>query len=391
MSFTQGVNSAPQDSLRRPVGFLTINGILVPWETMEVSNTRYYAAGTFRVTLPVSSLPKSLPLATLISANTLTVQINAGTPTTLNGISPSDLPLLIFGNVDNIALEPSKTLLTISGRDYTSFFLDNKLGQLGNSIGAQISSILSFSKSSDIITLIAKNRGLTPLVVPTTNPIGIYQQQQYNLLSNQITEWDLMAKLAAQENYDLFVVGKTLLFQPTGVFIAPYNITLTIPFYTTPGGIVSSNSIDINVQRNYKLSKNVIVNVQSWNANQKSSYQSTATLSHNGQGTGDETPVFYNYRIPNLTPAQCEQQAKSLLTQISGHEMTLTARLPGDELLTAQSVIQFKNTNTIFDQVYFVKNVTRELNQQSYIMSVEATTTPPFSVTLASTSTPVGD
>lgn len=374
-------NAAPKPELRSPRGFITINNIQVPWERFEVSNTRYSAASTFKITVPVSSLPNTMSLSTMVSSSPLTVQVNAGLPTqtNLNNVTPSDLPIIIIGDADNIMYDPDRTLVTLTGRDYISKFLDNKLNQLNNAIGAQIQSILSYSKSSDIVSMIATNRGLTPNVTPTTNNIGIYLQTGYSLLNSQITEWDLMTFLAREEGYDIYVIGSNLYFKPKDSS-NPYQITLTVPYYTTSGSIPTSNAVKVQLTRNLRLAKDIIVQVTSWNVNDKVTYTKVSTLKHAGS-SGQSIPLIYNYRFPNLTADQCLQKSQTLLLEISQHELQLNFEMPASTLLTAHGSVIVKDTNSLYDQIYYVKNIMREMDfGGGFNMHVEAKTTPPYTV-----------
>lgn len=370
MSFSSNLLNT-DDQLRTPRGFVSINNQLVTWESFELSNTRYSAAGTFKVVVPVNVLPKSLSLSDLVNDSPLVVQINAGnvSQTNPNDVTPSDLPMLIMGDADEIIFNPQNTSVTISGRDYISLFLDNKVKQ----------SFLS-QTSSDIVTQFATTRGLKPVVTSTTTQVGNYLKNQFNLLTSQITEWDLMTFLAREEGFDLYVIGKSIYFEPRSTS-TPYAIVLTIPYYTTPGSISSSNVEEISLTRNLRLSKDIIVNVQSWNPANKISYSKTATLRHTA-GSSSSPAQVYNYIFANLTPEQAQAKATSLLRQISEHEMKLTLKMPADGIVTAHSRISVTGTNTLLDQIYYVKNITREMRfDGGYNMAIEAKTTPPYTVT----------
>jgi hypothetical protein len=305
----------------------------------------------------------------------LTVQINAGLPQQIvaNNATPSDVPLIISGNADEVIYEPHHTSLIINGRDYISLFADNKVGQ-SNVTPIQspisITNILGMAHSSDVITQLAIARGLTPVVTQTTNPLGKYFQTQYSMLNAQITEWDLMTYLARQEGYDIFVIGKNLFFQPKSSTL-PYQITIAVPYYTTSSGLPISNVEEITFTRNYRLAKNIIVKVSSWNIKDKAEYNATATLIHTATIPSDTQ--IYNYVFPNLSQDQCSQKALTILQDISQHEMTVNIRMPADNLLTAHSILAIKDTGTIFDQNYHVKSVMREMDFNSgFIMSIEA-------------------
>ena len=378
-------NATPKSVLNSPFGFIAINGQYIPWKRFEVNNSRYSAASTFKVSIPVSTLPNSLTLNDLITNSPLTIQINAGIP--VNGlsksISPSVLPMLILGDADDVLFEPDKTLVTISGRDYISRFLDNKLNQLNNSVGQQVLSNLNSAISSNVITLICNNRGLVPNVTPTTQPIGTYLQNSPSLLTSQITEWDLMTFLAKQEGFDIFVEGMNLYFQPNQT-TTPYKITLTIPYFTSPTSIPTSNAQQIQLTRNMRLAKNVIVQVSSWNVYDKVAYNSTATLLHSAVSVASNaSPLIYNYRFPNLSKDQCTLKANSLLAAISQHEMQLNVQMPADTSLKVQSPIQVTGTNSAYDQIYYINNIMREMDfSGGFKMSIEAKNTPPVTIQL---------
>jgi hypothetical protein len=59
-----------------------------------------------------------------------------------------------------------------------------------------------------------------------------------------------------------------------------------------------------------------------------------------------------------------QQRAQQVYNSIIQHEMKLTARLPADNLLTAQSAIRVGDPGkgTAFDQVYFPRVVTRTMS-----------------------------
>ena len=380
-------NPTPVSIARNPQGFILINNESVPWESFEVSNARYASAGTFRVVVPVNSLPKAFPFPKLMTTSPLLLQINAGIPAqnNTNVSTTSSLPLIILGYVDEIKYQPHTTSVIISGRDYIAKFMENKIGQSNVTPSAtlpiDLETILS-STSSNVVKQLATTRGLTPIVTATTATIGKYFQNQPAMLNSQTTEWDLITFLARQEGFDVFVIGTDLYFQPKSNS-SPYQITISVPYYTSTNGLPITNVEEITFTRNYRLAKNIIVTVTSWNVQDKTTYQATATLLHT-ETVPKDTQV-YNYTIPNLTQAQCTQKATNLLQDISQHEMAIMFRMPADNLLKVTSMISVKDTNSIFDQSYYVKNITREMTVGGgFIMTVEAKNQSPYSMNVSS-------
>lgn len=372
--------SLSQSILRSPRGFISINGIQVPWQSFEISNTRYSAASTFHVTLPSNALPITFPLNSFVNQAPLILQINAGIPSQVNAnnATPSDVPMLILGDVDEVSYDPKATMITLLGRDYISRFIENKVLQQNGTTsftglpdGANTSSI--------IVTKIASNRGLIPIVTATTNPVGKYFQNQYTQLSSQITEWDLMTFLARQENYDIYASGLSLYFQPK-TKNNPYNINISTPI----GEIPTSNTEDIIFTRNLRLAKDIKVIVTTYNIANKTSYTATASLKHTAKSTSSTSqPSVYMFTFPNLTTQQCQDKASALLQQISQHEMAINITMPGDSVVTSHSQIVVSGTNTLFDQTYFVKNVTRKMDFiNGYTMTIDAKNQSPYTVSV---------
>lgn len=65
--------------------------------------------------------------------------------------------------------------------------------------------------------------------------------------------------------------------------------------------------------------------------------------------------------------------AKARYDAIIAHEMKMTARLPGDNLLSITTPIRVDGTGTSFDQTYFARSITRQMNaDDGYVMEVAA-------------------
>jgi hypothetical protein len=377
-------NPSPISQLRAPRGFVLLNSINVPWESFEVSNSRYSSASTFRVTIPVSSLPKTLPLPILLQSSPLKVQINGGIPQQVvaNNATPSDVPLLVLGSADDLKLDIENTHILISGRDYVAYFQEKKVkATIYQAPDIDLASIQNLT-SSQVVTQLATTNSLSSQVTNTTTQVGVIFQNNAALLNSLITEWDLIVFLARQENFDTFVIGSTLYFQPRSSTALPYQITIAVPYYTTTASLPVTNVEQITFTRNYRLAKNIIVNVSSWNINDKVTYNATATLIH--KVTLPKDTQTYYFQFANLSQDQCKQKAQALLQEISQHEMTVNIRMPADNLVTPQSSIAVKGTGTIFDQSYYVKNITREMNfNGGFTMNIEANNQTPYSVTIS--------
>lgn len=352
--------------VRHPRGMVSINGIFAPWESFEIDNNNYYLADTFRVEIPVASLPLNLTAILIARQPAILVEIFAGFPFSTELFTSADLDSLILGQVDDLDYIPSEGKIVLTGRDLTAIFIDNKTTEKFQNL-----------TSSQIAELLAKRRGLTPVVTPTAIKAGKYYEIDHARLTNQKSEWDLLTYLAHEENFDVFVKGKTLYFQPkpkpTDI---PYVINYVPPLL---GGTPNSNITHITFSRNLTLAKDIIVKVHSWNQKQKKGFTKTATGTHNkntvlagaAQPIGEAQVIEQTY--PNLTPEQALQKAQNLLKEYSQHEVKMHAEMPADNLLSTENIIQVVGTGTLFDQIYYPNSILRRMSvSEGYKMTIEA-------------------
>ena len=370
------LNSLISESLaRQPNGAVTVNGLYVPWESFEVDSNNYYEADTFRIDIPSGSLPATVTPSYFSSTPAVLIQIFAGFPPFPALFSSLGLDSLIVGQVDDITYDPVKTLITLSGRDLTAKFIDNKTTEKFQNL-----------TSSQIASLLANRRGLTPVVTATTTKVGKYYQIDNARLTDQKSEWDLLNYLAHEENFDVFVQGQSLYFQPkvSETATTPYVIYFNEPFISS--GAPVGNFVELELGRNLTLAKDIIVKVRSWNQKQKKGFVKTATATHNKNTVlaGAAQPIgdaqTYSYVYPNLTPQQALQKAQNLLAELSKHEMRASIVLPGNNLIKAQNIIKLTGTGTNWDQNYYADSVVRTMSiTEGYNMRIEAKNHSPVS------------
>jgi len=97
----------------------------------------------------------------------------------------------------------------------------------------------------------------------------------------------------------------------------------------------------------------------------------TATATHSAGSPGE--PQTYNYAIPNLTTDKATQKAKSLVQELTAHEIKLSAALPADNTLDITNIIKVTGTNSEFDQLYFPDEIVRRMSlDEGYTMQVSA-------------------
>ena len=358
MTIATTVNSTNiQSQGRKPRGVVLVNNTVIPWESFEVDQNNFYVADKFRVEILINSLPKGINASYFGSSESLDVQIYSGFPSNPDQYSKSNLTELIEGNVDDVDYEPFKGKIILSGRNFISYFLDTKTSE---TFGEQF--------SSDVVSLLATRHGLTPVVTPTSTLISTFYNNVHYTLTKERTEWDILTFLAKQENYDIFVIGKKLYFQPKASTSGPVyaiicNLSQPLP---------STNVIDIAFSRNLTLASDVVVKIQSWNLADQKSYIKTATAKHIKTSNAGN-PINYQYTIPNLTPQQASEMALNLAKEISSHELRLKAVMPGDVTMTPQSIVQVAGTQSIYDQQYFPSSILHRMSaEEGYVMTIEA-------------------
>ena|SRR5579884_1696271 len=346
-------------AIRQPRLIVSVNGVPVSgFIEAEVTNASHFTCDTFRAVASSNGLPPQFgPAYWALSAGDQMAISVAFPNASGNGSAQAQL---ILGQIDDVAYDPVRRRVTFSGRDLSAPLIDTKTSEKFQN-----------QKSYQIAQALAIRHGLNSQVEKTTALAGTYYDIDNVLLTQEQTEWDLLIFLAKQEGFDVWVSGDTLYFQPSPINTAPaYQLIAPAP----AGGNVASNALDIQVSRSQTLARDVIVKVQSWNQKQQRSFVVTyhVTKAFKSQRSGGVSQT-YSYVVPNLTRDQALKLAQSLAEDITRHERILTAKLPGDNLLTTRAQVQLIGTGTAWDQNYFPDTVTRRISiAEGYTMELRA-------------------
>jgi phage protein D len=322
----------------------------------EVTNASHFAADTFRLTAAIDDLPLNLGVAYWSDSTGDELEIFAGfQDQSGSGQSKS----LIIAQVDDVQVDIAGRTLTLSGRDLSAQYLDAKTAEH-----------FQDQKSSDIAAILAKRHNMGSAVTPTMQRVGTYYEL-YNLrLTKDQSEWDLLMFLAEQENYDVWVAGQTLFFQPPVALTAdPY----VLKWSDQGQGNRAANFESLKMQRSETLARDVIVKVQSWNQAQGTTITSTLTRNQTNKSPRPSQPQTFTFYPPNLNKQQADKFAAGKLEDITRHERVISGVLPGDSLLTNRSLVKLTGTGTSWDQSYFVDTVTRRMSfTEGYTMEFRA-------------------
>ncbi len=360
------INQQPTPAGRQPRGAVLVNGVSVPFIHFEVDSNNSFEADTFAVDFPALALPPSLSASSLMDGQDLTVEVRAGFPLDPASWSPTDLDSLIVGRVDDVSFDPLTGVFSLHGRDLTGLFIDRKTTEKWQNMTA-----------SQIATMLATRVGLKPVVTPTTTKAGTYYTVDHARMTIEMSEWALLCYLAAQEGFTVYVKGRELHFEPkpdTSSTDSPY----LLQWNAGASGPASFNGMSLQLKRNLTVARNVTVVVRSFQPKTKKVIVASYPNPHASKGarpgtSGANQPESHVRTIPNLTKEQALQRAEAIHREITTHEMSIVADLPGDSLLTPFVMVALRGTGTPFDQFYYPENVKRTMDRdEGYRMSLTA-------------------
>jgi len=356
---------------KRPRGLVKLNGVAIPgWVNFTVTNNSYYEADTFHLVYSTLKLPAGNDADWFSQQLETFVEILMGFPSNPDQPNANELTSFIYGRIDDLEYDPVEETITLTGRDLTGAFIDSK-----------IDTEYANQTSSQIATQLAGKHGLQTNITKTSTPVGNYFEQDTMQLQANLSEWDLLSRLAREEGFVVLVSGQTLYFGPAQTGTGnPLTLTYVKP--AAPGGPPAGNFESIKFSRSQTVVKGITVTVRSagrYNPTVTKSFPTAPKGTTPGKATpyGATTNYFYN-RPAGWTPIQVEQEAQKIYNQIISHAMKLQVRMPADVITSPQSTIQAKGTGTAFDQTYFPKIVTRTMTfDEGFVMDIGAQNTSP--------------
>jgi phage protein D len=304
---------------------------------VTVSSDSYFSASRFRLKSSLAATGYDIWAQDLLQIN-IRLSVNGGWVD------------LLLGNADKISVDSRENEITVEGRDLTARFIDSQIQQ-------------SFENqtSSDVATHLASRHNLTPNVTATTSLIGRDFQSNYvrTLLgqhASNMTEWDLLIRLAEREGYDVWVSQSTLNFVPQTQDPDP------IPL--TPG-----DCIGLQLEKSCILSAGISVSVKSWDIRGSQIVSQQAIAQGGGSGSAN-----YTFIRPNLNAQAAQNYANRMAGLINQRTRTIWADMPGEATIMPRRGLALTNTGTDFDNIYAVTSVERHISfAHGFTQSVEAT------------------
>jgi phage protein D len=366
--------------VRAPRLQLLVNGTAIPALSAEVNSNNYFHADAYTAKILLTD-------ARVIAAGfgrtfwgadgtgatgnpvDIIVQIDPGLSQSANWTT------LIQGHVDNVDWNPQTGELHIDGRDRTADLIEAKTFETFRN-----------QTSSQIATILAARHGLTPQVTATTTPVYRYYSAAHDKItlsdfSRVTTEWDLLTFLAQNENFDAFVSGTTLYFQPS---TEPGQNPVTFNLDANNQPWLIANGIDIALKRSLNLARDIQVTVRSWDSKNGVAFTVTAKATGTRKASastvakaGSTTTQNYDFQRPNLTHDQAQTLANSKLKLLSAHERMVTVSMPGDVTMQPRQGLQIAGTGTNFDLAYFVTEISRTIDSEGFHQTVTAKSSSP--------------
>jgi hypothetical protein len=318
-----------------------INGIQIPGLLKaSIISTNCFSADTYTLTFAIGAQMLE-GLAYWSQLSSATVEIVAQTSMISGPVS------LITGPVDALHADPIQGIIGVEGRDLSSTMVD-----------AYRQQDFVNQTASEIVSSIAQYHGLTPIVTPTTDIIGRYYGDGYSKLSlgqySRIqSDWDLLVQIARQNEFDLFVQGQSLFFQPVSTSDFPVAVSMR-------------DIQHLRIERIFSMPENNAANVQSWNSQNMAAYQSANA---DDNATSSETPASgtlpFLFSGSNYTSQQVTNLAQQYNNELSRLKTVLHMDMPWDLTLAPRTTVLLCETNSEFDTLYRIESIERHYSSMS--------------------------
>ena len=335
----------------------------------EVTNNNFYMADTWQFTVRLSGqqAPYNSPLwwgeQTLIEAQILAA---------LQPFAPGQGNFLVSGPTDDVNISLRNDTLTLSGRDYTSRFIDTRLSD--TFLNVQNGKIFLNQTASQIVGMLLENYWpdmQSATIAKTSTTVGTYAGVQNAIMFRNRSLWDVITWLAQNEssvdangNADPFVayiIGKTFYFGPMSGSIGGGSGIFAINWAN------KSNADTLDLMRNLTLANDIRVTVQGWGPMGR--YQAVASGKHAAAPSTDFPKGYqhYVYTVNGLSMQQASNRATALALLLSQHELTARISMPADFTLNPYGKVRLTNVDkskkpTVWDTDYWVNAATWKFN-----------------------------
>jgi hypothetical protein len=320
-------------TVRYPRCWLRVNGADIPCMKAEVARKSKRAADTFTATLSITESSRfGLTLAQWADYQPSDVSIVMAT-----AFGEADKQVMMTGRVDRPAINWMQMTVSVSGRDKSASLTEKRRNEKFQN-----------KKSSDIVSKIAQDHGLTAVVTDSSDFAGKkYDADLTHLVLNR-SDFVTISRLAEREGYRWYVDGNSLYFEPKESASGVLTVYYKPP---QPDNYAVGNILDFQTGRNMTAARPHLVKVKSWHHRDKKLYTGQAQAG----GVGDTVEYEYHHNLH--TQDQANKVAKSRLKDAKRHDCDVTVKMPGDLSVNARMKMKVIGTGTIYDQLYDIDEI----------------------------------
>ena len=263
---------------------------------------------------------------------------------------------LISGLIDSMAIDPIRSTVAIEGRDLSSILIDSYRQQ-----------DFVNQTASEVVSAVAQQHGLTPVVTPTLGSVGRYYGDGFTRLSLGLysrlrSDWDLVVQLARENSFDVFVQANNLVFQPS-------ESGNDVPVYIPREGVTA-----MRFEKSLAIPPNATASVQSWNSRDKTSYSSDSSSSlpdptqldgTNVQSASPQSLQPFLFSAANFTSEQVVNCASRFAAELNRLGVTAILEMPWDLSLSPRTTIFLGDTGSALDGAYKIDSIERHFSTTS--------------------------
>ena len=306
----------------------------------RVISTNYYSADSFHVSIALT--PDHTELALWTSDRRPTIEVQVSTT------QAQAFTRLIEGRADRLTINPIHRIARIEGRDFSAALIDSyTLQHFPN------------QSASEIVAMLAMRQGLEPRVTASVGMAGRSYGSDFDQIllggySRSLSDWDLIVQLAHDQDFDLYVEGRTLFFHPRGERGGP-----AVP-------ITVSDVSELRLERDLLISDDSTLTVGSWNSLAQQAFSTGAAFGAASQTTlasdmlaSTRAPMLLQ---PNLQSDDVGSIVRRYQRDIRQHQKILELEMPGELRMTARSRVMLSSTGAGFDGKYDVDYIERSVS-----------------------------
>ena len=328
-------------TLYAPRCWLLLNGAMIPCESATVNKKAKRAADTFSAKLSITRTTQyGMDVAAWADYQPSDVEIYMS-------VMPdqSDLTSMITGQIDKPKIDWATYMVDVSGRDKSASMIETRRSQK-----------FPNQKSSDIVSTIAQDNGLTAQVTGTSDYAGKqYNEGDVNHMTLHRTDFEIVSDLADREGFRRYVSGTSLIFEPKSQSPNLFQGQWCPPAVQAAYGYATIRSLETS--RNMTAAKPTTVNVKSWHPKDKKLYV--------GQGQAQDgagNPISIDHHHNGKTQDEANTLAQSRAMDAIRHDCSCTVETAVDVTVEPKTTqFELSGTGTIFDQTYDIDEAQFEI------------------------------